>query len=178
MKLCGRQRHGPGVFGEDVKSFRAQRRRHNHAFSSSCPMDSGGNGSAGNPRRKLGASGRWYLCPRGAARSSRLRATSGPRAWLHLGSGLLGVWAGRILLGSGNLGTAASRRRAVDSRLLGLGEWTLCVASRLLGTPCGILRRNQLRVRIHRSGLCRRILEKRRLLLQPVCDQRECNCDP
>ncbi len=44
-----------------------------------------------------------------------------------MGPRLLGEWSGRILLGSGHLGSAAVGRLAVDTGLLGLARWDIYV---------------------------------------------------
>ncbi len=48
------------------------------------------------------------------------------------------------------------RRRAVDPRLLGLRGRRVCIPHRVLGSPCRILRRRELRPWLWRHGLCGR----------------------
>ena len=88
-----------------------------------------------------------------AAAAAGLRAAADPGTGLHLDARLLGLGALWLLLGAGHLGTGAVRRRAVDAGLLGLERRRLHLPSRLLGTPRGLLRRHQLRLRLRRPWL-------------------------
>src|SRR5437899_4240701 len=59
------------------------------------------------------------------------------------------------------MGHRAAGWSPLDSGLLGLGRWRLHLAPRVLGTTHRFLWRNQLRFRLHRRGLCGRILARR-----------------
>src|SRR5437879_621139 len=65
-----------------------------------------------------------------------------PGTWLYLGSRLLGLWPGRLFLGSRHVGISAGSRSSLDSRLLGLGRRLLHLERRLLGTRRRLLWRN------------------------------------
>ena len=58
-------------------------------------------------------------------------------------------------------------RRSLDPRLLGLVSQPLGLPPWILGPPHRLLRRHQLRLRLHRRRLLRRLLERQYLLLQP-----------
>lgn len=77
-----------------------------------------------------------------AASAARVPAADLPWAGLHLDAGILGIWAGWIFLGAGNVGDGASGRGVVDSGVLGLCRGSLRVARRLLGTARRVLWRN------------------------------------
>ena len=62
-------------------------------------------------------------------------------------------------------------RRAVDARVLGLGRRRLLLERRLLGPDHRLLWRHQLRLRLLRHRLLRRILGPPSLLLQPRVQQ-------
>ena len=55
----------------------------------------------------------------------------------------------------------------VDAALVGLEQWVLHLARRLLGAACRLLRRHQLRLRLFRLGIRGRLLGPRTALLQP-----------
>src|SRR5258707_9433864 len=95
-----------------------------------------------------------------------LRAAGLPRRRLYLAAWLLVLqrrW--RLFLGSRNMGVSARSRLPVDARLLGLGERTLCLECRILGSKRRLLWRNRLRFRLLRQRLRRRLLERRTVLL-------------
>src|SRR5258708_4468074 len=95
-----------------------------------------------------------------------LRAADLPRRRLYLDAWLLVLqrrW--RLFLGSRNMGVSARSRLPLDARLLGLGERTLCLECRILGSKRRLLRRNRLRFRLLRQRLRRRVLERRTVVL-------------
>ena len=77
----------------------------------------------------------------------------------------------RLLLGSRHLGRTAAAGLSVDAGLLGLEQRRLPVARRLLGPASRLLRRRQLRLRLLRPRLRRRLLGPRRIPLQPRVQQ-------
>ena len=111
------------------------------------------------------------------SRRRRCRSTSSPiaRGKLHLDSGILVLVSGWILLGAGSVGACALRWCLVDPWILGLRWKSLWLAPWLLGTVHRLLRRHQLWLRIFRQWLSRRLLEPRRVLLQPLHYARECH---
>src|SRR5215469_542837 len=99
---------------------------------------------------------------------TRIRSTSVSCAWLHLGTGILGMESRsrQLLLGSWHVGASAASRRAVDAWLLGLLRRPVLLAPRTLGTKSRLLRRHQLRLWIPRHRLSWRRMAWSRLLLQ------------
>src|ERR1700734_1389919 len=97
-------------------------------------------------------------CDRSAAAVAGLRPTALPRRRLFVDSGLLVLGRRRVLLGSRDLGAAAASRRALDSRLLGVRRWRVCLPRRLLGPARRVLRRRELWIRIRGCGVRRRTL--------------------
>src|SRR5260221_8386265 len=114
--------------------------------------------------RRIGAG-----CSVGRNRSTSiggLRAADLPRRRLYLDAWLLVLqrrW--RLFLGSRNMGVGARSRLPVDARLLGLGERTLCLECRILGSKRRLLRRNRLRIRLLRQRLRRPLLGRRTISL-------------
>src|SRR4029077_20304455 len=82
------------------------------------------------------------------ARAARLRAAALPRRRLHLDARLLGLPPRRLLLGSRHMGDTTDRGCALDTRLLGMGQWRVHMARRLLGTAHWLLWWRELRVRL------------------------------
>ena len=81
-----------------------------------------------------------------------LRAAGYSGGGIYLGARLLGLGqdAGRLLLGAGDVGRAATTRATVDASLLGLGRRTIPLPSRLLGARSRLLRRHRLWLRLWR----------------------------
>src|SRR5712692_2470881 len=128
---------------------------------------------------------KWLRCKKGDENET-LRSLAGIGSFDIVGFGVVAfdgiVCAGRGgSLGAGRSAGAAGICTAhlprsglfVDSGLLGFLGWLLWMARWLLGTARRLLRGDQLRLRIRRSRLWRRRMERRRLLLQPFGDQRE-----
>ncbi len=97
----------------------------------------------------------------------RLPAARSPRRRLHLDPRLLGMERNRLRVGRWSLGCTSLRWRSLDPRLLGLGLRRLLLVPRLLGTLRRLLRWHQLRLRLLRHRLLRRILGRWPLLVQP-----------
>ena len=97
---------------------------------------------------------------RAAPAPARLRAAGRPCAQLHLDPRLLVLGTRRLLLDPRRLVRSTLLRRPLDPWLLGLVSQSLGFPSRLLGTAHRILRRHQLRVRLHRRRLLRWLLER------------------
>ncbi len=92
--------------------------------------------------------------------SPRLRPASSPRAQLHLDPRLLVLGSRRLLLDPRRLVRPTLLRSPLDPRLLGLVSQPLGFPPRLLGPAHRLLRRHQLRLRLHRRRLPRRLLER------------------
>ena len=92
-----------------------------------CNSDSNGSRGAGRALREPGGQP-------AAAGAALLSAASCSSRELDVGTRLLGLGTGRILLGSRDLGARAGRRCLLDARLLGFRRLGMDLESRILGT--------------------------------------------
>ncbi len=101
-----------------------------------------------------------------------------PRPRLHLDPRILGLRSGWLFLGSRQMGSDSATRLPLDSRVLGMVGRRLRLAPWALGTGSRFLRWRELRLRLHRLWIPRRLLGWRTFLLQPIGHQREHNLRP
>ncbi len=106
---------------------------------------------------------------------ARIRPARGSGTRLFMDTGLLGLGSGRILLGAGRMVCRTVSRGALDAGVLVLQQRTLSLPLWVLGAVHRLLRRYQLRLRILRDRLSRRLLEWAALLLQHRRHPRECD---
>ncbi len=103
----------------------------------------------------------------------RVRPARSPRTQLHLDPWLLVLGTCGLLLDTRRMVFSALLRSSLDPRLLGLVPQPLGLPPRILGHSHWLLRRHQLWLRLHRLRLSRRLLERKQLLLQPLCQSRQ-----
>src|SRR5487761_2375545 len=84
------------------------------------------------PERASGRFPSGNFCLRGvrAAGHPGVCAAAGPRAWIFVDPGLLGLRSGGLLLGARNVGAAAAAGPVMDARLLGLARGIVYVERR------------------------------------------------
>src|SRR5215470_1747515 len=89
-------------------------------------------------------------CSSGAA---GLHAAAMSGRWIHVDAWILGLWSRWLLLGARHLGYATDGWFALDSGILGMGQWCVRVARWLLGTAHRFLWRRELWLRLFRQRL-------------------------
>jgi hypothetical protein len=72
----------------------------------------------------------------------------------------------RLLLGPWDMGSRPDSRPSLDTRLLGLEQWRLCLECWILGPSCRLLWRSELRFWLWRRWICWQFLGRGLVQLQ------------